>query len=71
MKRDEQTSKTQKELKQLKEAKIENQKILNKKKQTILQEILKNFEEDVDKLSSVSKRFNEKEEYLAHLEKLE
>ena len=70
-KRNDLVAKTKREIELGKETQMENQKRLQRKKQNALFELLQGFEEDLDRLSAVSKPYTNKEDYLGHLESLE
>ena len=70
-KRNDLVAKTKREIELGKETQLENQRQLQRKKQAALFDLLQGFEEDLDRLSAVSKPYTHKEDYLNHLESLE
>jgi len=70
-KRSDLVAKTKREIEVGRETQLENQKRLQRKKQAALFDLLQGFEEDLDRLSAVSKPYTNKEDYLTHLESLE
>lgn len=70
-KRNDLVAKTKREIEVGKETQLENQRRLQRKKQAALFDLLQGFEEDLDRLSAVSKPYANKEDYLSHLESLE
>lgn len=63
--------KTKKDIEVAKQHRLENQQKLHKRKQAALQELVKNFEHDFDRISLVSRRLPHKSDYIHYYEHLE
>ncbi len=63
--------KAKREVDSTKHAQAEEQKRLIRQKEEALQDLLTNFEKDIEKLSAVSRQYSNKEDYILHFEELE
>jgi hypothetical protein len=64
-------SKTKKDIEIAKQSRLEHQQRLNKAKEGVLQKIVKNFENDFNRISLVSRRLPNKEDYIPYFDELE